>query len=242
MHHIEDVIHDLVLGMRASMLRSLERRPAVFAESHDLPVEHDLPHLLPPRRSHKAGVHRGQVLVVPGADLNMISVLDQEGAVAVPFEFIQPLVAFGQLLDAERRHRREEGGSLPMLRRQPVPASPDDIIAAAREHLSRRLRRGTSLSSPQAARDFLAVKLGAREFESFCCLFLDNRHRLIEFAELFRGTIDSAAVYPREVVKEALKRNAAALVLAHQHPSGVAEVSAADQLITRKLVSALETL
>src|SRR6516162_4569350 len=71
---------------------------------------------------------------------------------------------------------------------------------------------------------------------------LDNRHRLIEFVELFRGTIDSAAVYPREVVKEALKRNAAALVLAHQHPSGVAEVSAADQLITRKLVSALETV
>ena len=69
---------------------------------------------------------------------------------------------------------------------------------------------------------------------------LDNRHRLIAFEELFRGTIDSASVYPREVVKEALKRNAAALVLAHQHPSGVAEVSAADQLITRKLVSALE--
>jgi DNA repair protein RadC len=98
---------------------------------------------------------------------------------------------------------------------EPVPASSEDIIAAAREHLSRRLRRGTSLSSPQAVRDFLAVKLGGREFESFCCLFLDNRHRLIEFVELFRGTIDSAAVYPREVVKEALKRNAAALVLYH---------------------------
>ena len=125
---------------------------------------------------------------------------------------------------------------------EPVPASCEDIIAAAREHLSRRLRRGTSLSSPQAVRDFLAVKLGAREFESFCCLFLDNRHRLIEFVELFRGTIDSAAVYPREVVKEALKRNAAALVLAHQHPSGVAEVSSADQIITRRLVSALETV
>jgi DNA repair protein RadC len=123
-----------------------------------------------------------------------------------------------------------------------IPASSEVIIAAAREHLSRRLRRGTSLSSPQAVRDFLAVQLGAREFESFCCLFLDNRHRLIEFVELFRGTIDAAAVYPREVVKEALKRNAAALVLAHQHPSGVAEVSSADQLITRRLVSALETV
>jgi DNA repair protein RadC len=125
---------------------------------------------------------------------------------------------------------------------EPIPASSEHIIAAAREHLSRRLRRGTSLSSPQAARDFLAVRLGGREFESFCCLFLDNRHRLIEFVELFRGTLDSAAVYPREVVKEALKRNAAAVLLAHQHPSGVAEVSQADELITRKLVSALETV
>jgi len=123
-----------------------------------------------------------------------------------------------------------------------IPATAEEVIASAREHLSRRVRRGAPLNSPQAMRDFLAVKLGAREFESFCVLFLDNRHRVIEFVELFRGTIDSAAVYPREVVKEALKRNAAALVLAHQHPSGVAEVSAADQLITRRLVSALETV
>ena len=123
-----------------------------------------------------------------------------------------------------------------------TPATGDEIIAAAREHLSRRVRRGASLASPQAVRDFLAVKLGAREFESFCCLFLDNRHRVIEFVELFRGTIDAAAVYPREVVKEALKRNAAAVLCVHPHPSGVAEVSAADELITKKLVSALETV
>jgi DNA repair protein RadC len=123
-----------------------------------------------------------------------------------------------------------------------IPATGDEIIAAAREHLSRRVRRGASLASPQAVRDFLAVKLGAREFESFCCLFLDNRHRVIEFVELFRGTIDAAAVYPREVVKEALKRNAAAVLCVHPHPSGVAEVSAADALITKKLVSALEVV
>jgi DNA repair protein RadC len=123
-----------------------------------------------------------------------------------------------------------------------VPATPEEIIAAAREHLSRRVRRGAPLTSPQAVRDFLAVKLGAREFESFCCLFLDNRHRVIDFVELFRGTIDAAAVYPREVVKEALKRNAAAVLCVHPHPSGVAEVSAADQAITRKLVSALEVV
>jgi DNA repair protein RadC len=123
-----------------------------------------------------------------------------------------------------------------------IPATADEIIAAAREHLSRRVRRGASLTSPQAVRDFLAVKLGAREFESFCVLFLDNRHRVIEFVELFRGTIDSAAVYPREVVKEALKRNAAAVLCVHPHPSGVAEVSTADEVITRKLVSALDAV
>ena len=124
----------------------------------------------------------------------------------------------------------------------PVPATAEEVIASAREQLSRRVRRGAPLNSPQAMRDLLAVKLGAREFESFCVLFLDNRHRVIEFVELFRGTIDRAAVYPREVVKEALQRNAAAVVLSHQHPSGVAEISAADEAITKALQAALNTV
>jgi DNA repair protein RadC len=123
---------------------------------------------------------------------------------------------------------------------QPIPATGDEVIAAAREHLSHRVRRGVSLDSPQATRDFLALKLGSQEFETFCCLFLDNRHRLIEFVELFRGTIDGASVHPREVVREAIKRNAAAVVFAHPHPSGVAEPSAADELITRRLKEALQ--
>jgi DNA repair protein RadC len=122
----------------------------------------------------------------------------------------------------------------------PVPATAHQIITAAREEISRRVRRGETLSSPQATRDYLALKLGTREFESFCCLFLDNRHRLIEFVELFRGTIDGATVHPREVVKEALRRNAAAVILAHPHPSGVAEPSHADELITRRLKDALQ--
>jgi DNA repair protein RadC len=125
---------------------------------------------------------------------------------------------------------------------EPVPATAEEVIASAREQISRRVRRGSALSSPQATRDFLALRLGTREFESFCCLFLDNRHRVIEFVELFRGTLDSASVHPREVVKEALQRNAAALILAHPHPSGIAEVSAADQLITRRLKEALATV
>jgi DNA repair protein RadC len=78
------------------------------------------------------------------------------------------------------------------------------------------------------------------DHELFGCLFLDNRHRVLEFSELFRGTIDGTSVYPREVVKEALKLNAAAVILAHNHPSGVAEPSQADERITRRLKAALE--
>ena len=115
----------------------------------------------------------------------------------------------------------------------------EEIMTAARQALARRVRRGTLLDSPGATRQYLTMVLGDREYESFCCLFLDNRHRLIEFVELFRGTIDGASVHPREVVKEALKRNAAALILCHPHPSGVAEPSQADELITRRLREAL---
>jgi DNA repair protein RadC len=122
----------------------------------------------------------------------------------------------------------------------PVPANADEIIAAARRCLAHRVRRGSSLSSPAAMRDFLRVRLGTREFETFCILFLDSRHRLIEFVELFRGSLTGASVHPREVVKEALKRNAAAVILVHPHPSGVAEPSHADELITRRLQDALQ--
>jgi DNA repair protein RadC len=118
-------------------------------------------------------------------------------------------------------------------------ATSEEIISEARRVMSRRVRRGTSMSSPQAVRDFLSVKLGALEHETFCVLLLDTRYRLIEFVELFRGTIDGASVHPREVVKLALAKNAAALVLAHPHPSGVAEPSHADELITRRLREAL---
>jgi len=78
----------------------------------------------------------------------------------------------------------------------PIQATADQIIAAARAEIARRFRRGTCLDSPRAARDYLTLKLGTREFETFCCFYLDNRHRLIEFVELFRGTIDGASVHP----------------------------------------------
>jgi DNA repair protein RadC len=119
-------------------------------------------------------------------------------------------------------------------------ATPEEIIRKSREVMSRKVRRGTSMSSPQVVRDFLSIKLGTLEHEIFCVLLLDSRFRLIEFVELFRGTIDGASVHPREVVKLALSKNAAALVAAHPHPSGVAEPSVADEQITRQLKAALD--
>ena len=88
----------------------------------------------------------------------------------------------------------------------------------------------------------MQLKLAGLEHESFAILFLDNQHRVIGFTEMFRGTIDGAAVYPREVIKAALEHNAAALVFAHNHPSGVAEPSQADIAITRKLASAAQVM
>jgi DNA repair protein RadC len=121
-----------------------------------------------------------------------------------------------------------------------IPATPDQIITAARACVARRIRRGAPLSSPAALKDFLRLTLGTREFETFCVLFLDSRHRLVEFVELFRGSLTGASVHPREVVKEALKRNAGAVILVHPHPSGVAEPSQADELITKRLQNALD--
>lgn len=118
-------------------------------------------------------------------------------------------------------------------------ATATEIISAARRAMTRRVRRGMAMDSPRTVREFLTVKLGALEHETFAVLLLDTRHRLIDYVELFRGTIDKASVHPREVVKLALARNAAALVLAHPHPSGAAEPSQADELITRRLKEAL---
>jgi DNA repair protein RadC len=112
-------------------------------------------------------------------------------------------------------------------------------LELVRRHYLERLRQGPSLTSPRAAREFLVARLRDKDHEVFCCLYLDSRHRLIRFEELFRGTIDGASVHPREVVKQALARNATSVILAHNHPSGVAEPSQADEVITTRLRDAL---
>ncbi|MFM7067178.1 MAG: DNA repair protein RadC [Gammaproteobacteria bacterium] len=112
-------------------------------------------------------------------------------------------------------------------------------LELARRHHLAALREGPLLANPRAARDYLRAQLRDREHEVFCCLFLDNRHRFLAYEELFRGTIDGASVHPREVVKAALARQAAAVILAHNHPSGIAEPSRADEAITLRLRDAL---
>ncbi len=110
----------------------------------------------------------------------------------------------------------------------------------ARRYFEESLPAGTAIRSPADTEAFLLSKMRHLGHELFCCLFLDNRHRVLHFEPMFRGTIDGTSVYPREVVKEALAVNAAAVILAHNHPSGVAEPSQADERITRRLKSALE--
>jgi DNA repair protein RadC len=118
-------------------------------------------------------------------------------------------------------------------------ATGTEILEAARAYISKRIRRGTTLSSPRATRDYLSLRFGMHEHEVFCVIHLDSRHRLIDCQEMFRGTIDGASVHPREIVKEALRRNSAACILVHNHPSGVAEPSQADELITQRVKAAL---
>lgn len=112
-------------------------------------------------------------------------------------------------------------------------------IELARRHLSQQMTRGDVLSSPDATRRYLQLQLRHQPHEIFACLHLDNQHRVLAFEELFRGTIDGASVYPREIVKSALRHNAAALIFAHNHPSGVAEPSHADRSLTHRLREAL---
>ena len=113
------------------------------------------------------------------------------------------------------------------------------VLEMGKRHLRETLYRGDALSNPEDTRRYLVGTLRDYPYEVFACLFMDNRHRVICFEEMFRGTIDGASVHPREIVKQALTHNAAAVILAHNHPSGVAEPSQADKSLTRRLKDAL---
>ena len=112
-------------------------------------------------------------------------------------------------------------------------------LELARRSIDERLRQGSALTSPGAVRDYLRLTLASRPHEIFVCLWLDAQHRVIGIEEPFRGTLTQTSVYPREIVKAALAANAAAVIFAHNHPSGVAQPSQADELLTRSLKEAL---
>lgn len=114
------------------------------------------------------------------------------------------------------------------------------VLALAQRHLAENLLRETSLHGPEDTKRYLLSRLRDYPHEVFACLFLDSQHRVIRYEELFRGTINGASVHPREVVKKTLEYNAAALIFAHNHPSGIAEPSRADRHLTRRLSEALE--
>ena len=119
------------------------------------------------------------------------------------------------------------------------PASRATILAAARSLRSCPLRRGAAITSPIAAREAIGLKLAGLEYESFACLFLDGRHQVLAWRELFHGSVNRATVHPREIVKEALRLNAAAGILAHNHPSGSTLPSSEDIELTRALTEIL---
>lgn len=160
----------------------------------------------------------------------------------------------GQAMAAAECLLEHFGGLRPVLNanwKQLAAASGIDDVRLAKIQALRELARryfeetlpiGAAIKSPADTETFLLARLRDRPYEVFCCLYLDNRHRVILFEEMFRGTIDGANVYPREVVKMALEVNAAAVILAHNHPSGVADPSQADERITKRVKAALQLM
>lgn len=146
------------------------------------------------------------------------------------------------------RHAYREAGSIRQLMESGAGfTGPKGARFAAALELARRaefeqLAARPAMASPRDSAAFLKAQMAHRPYEVFACLFLDNRHRVLAFEEMFRGTLDGASVHPREVVRASLEHNAAAVIFAHNHPSGVAEPSAADRNITHQLRDALQLI
>jgi DNA repair protein RadC len=165
--------------------------------------------------------------------------------------FLRTGVSGKTAVDVARELLARHGGLRPLLTagRETLCATPGlgdakyaQLMAAleiGRRHLGETLARGAALESSRDTRDYLKARLRDLDREVFCALFLDNRHRVLAFEELFAGTLNGTAVYPREVVRRALRHNAAAVIFAHNHPSGVAEPSRADEVLTARLREAL---
>ena len=195
--------------------------------------------------------HTDQVRYAPDIEYHTASShtedrYDRAGAAALQTEELLALVGIRVSADT-----LDHAGGLHAIMDEPDQALGDTVLgqadrrrlAAVRELHQRwllaRCKQDSALTSPNAVRRFLEAKLRGRSEEAFCVLFLDNRHRVIRYEELFHGDLDGAAVYPRVVVRRVLVHNAAAVIAAHCHPSGIAEPSPADRTITEKLKQAL---
>jgi DNA repair protein RadC len=172
------------------------------------------------------------------SDAELLAVLLRTGvqgksAVELARELLEQFGGVAGLLGAGERLRKVKG----------LGAAKTAQLAAAVElalrSLKERLQAGTALTSPGAVRDYLRLALASKAHEVFVCIWLDAQHRVVQCQELFRGTLTQTSVYPREIVKAALAANAAAVIFAHNHPSGVAQPSKADELLTRELKEAL---
>jgi DNA repair protein RadC len=175
-------------------------------------------------------------------DAELLAILLRTGAGSLPVLDLagQLLACFGGLrglLRAEPSALEAQHGLGPVKSAQLAA-----VLELSHRYLHESLVRGAPLESPQATEQYLKSMLRDQPHEVFACLFLDTRHRVIAFEELFHGTIDGATVYPRVVAEKALAHGAAALIVAHNHPSGVCEPSLADQAITRRLKDALALL
>ncbi|MDW2983161.1 MAG: DNA repair protein RadC [Rhodanobacter sp.] len=175
------------------------------------------------------------------SDAELLAVLLGSGsrgkdALALGRELIAGAGSLGALL--ARPERQIRAGGLGPAKHARIAAA----LELARRSLAEQLREQPSLGNPRDSGDYLSARLRHLPYEVFGCLYLDNRHRVLAFEELFRGTIDGASVHPREVVRACLAHNACAVIFAHNHPSGVAEPSAADRAITRELRDALQLI
>ena len=117
-----------------------------------------------------------------------------------------------------------------------------NLIDSAIKELTKAYKAGLAFNSANASKEYIQLQIGGSEVEIFCVMFLDTQNQLIEFKKMFTGTIDSASVYPREIVREALLLNAKSVIVAHNHPSGILEPSNADKRITRRIIEACNTL
>src|SRR3984957_11019618 len=191
---------------------------------------------LPGERPREKLLEKGAAAL---SDAELLAILLRTGtagrsALQVARDVLESFGSLRKLMAADRQRLCAERG-LGLVRFAELQAA----VELGKRQLSETLVAGQSLASPKATRDYLSSELRDLEHEVFCCLYLDKRHRLIQYQQLFRGTIDGASVHPREIVKLALQRNAAAVIIAHNHPSGVAEPSQADELITQRVKEAL---